>query len=188
MTSLDETRAVLERAGAVLQGHFRYASGLHGPLYIEKFRLLEDPVATATLCTRIAGAFQPQQVECVVGPTTGGILVAYEIARQMGVHVMIAESGADGAGRELRRGFRMRPGLRTLVVDDVLTTGGSIRDTMAAVETAGGISMGVGVLVDRTAGRTDFGVPFASALALEVEAYAPQECPLCRDGVTLVET
>ena len=188
MTSVENTRAVLERAGAVLHGHFRYASGLHGPLYIEKFRLLEDPVATATLCTRIATAFQPRQVECVVGPTTGGILVAYETARQLGVHVMIAEPGADGVGRALRRGFQVRPGLRTLVVDDVLTTGGSIRDTMAAVETAGGTSMGVGVLVDRTGGRTDFGVLFASALALEVEAYAPPQCPLCRDGVALVET
>jgi len=186
--ALDSLRAV----GAVLEGHFRYASGRHGPLYVEKFRLLEQPQITARLCGQIAQRFAPLGVELVVGPSTGGILLAHETARALGVRMFFAERSKAG-GRVFERGFRFRPGQRTLVVDDVLTTGGSLRDTIAAVQRAGGTPLGVGVLVDRTNGAAApdgrfEGLPFFSCIALEVTSYLAGECPLCADGVELTLT
>ena len=183
-----ESMQVLRNAGAILEGHFRYTSGRHGPIYVEKFRLLEDPRATAELCGQIADRFREAGAEIVVGPTTGGILVAYETARQLGVRNFFAEKAEGGSGRVLRRGFTFQPGQRTLIVDDVLTTGGSIRETVNAVRAAGGGPVGVGVVVDRTAGRTDLGLPFFACLTLDIETYAADACPLCREGIPLEET
>lgn len=178
---------LLRGAGAVLEGHFQYASGRHGALYIEKFRLLEDPATTARLCAAIASHFRDGDgagdgpVELVAGPTTGGVILAYETARALGVHAFFAESADDG-GREFRRGFQFRPGQRTLVVDDVLTTGGSLRDTVAAVRAGGGEPVGVGVVVDRSGGRTDLGLPLFACMTLDIETFAPEDCPQCADA------
>ena len=182
----------LREVGAVLDGHFQYASGRHGPLYVEKFRLFERPEATARLCAQIAAHFCDQQIELVVGPTTGGILLAHETARGLGAPMFFAERGEQG-GRVFERGFTFRPGQRTLVVDDVLTTGGSLRETIEAVRQSGGEPVGVGVIVDRTNGaaapdgRLD-GIPFYACIALDVPSFAPGECPLCVDGIELTET
>ncbi|MEE9277236.1 MAG: orotate phosphoribosyltransferase [Dehalococcoidia bacterium] len=179
---------LLRDVGAVLEGHFRYTSGRHGGLYVEKFRLLEDPAGTAHLSSQIAGQFRGQRVELVVGPTTGGIVLAYEVARQLKVHSFFAERTGAGPERAFARGFQFRPGQRTLVVDDVLTTGGSIRETIEAVRTARGDPIGVGVVVDRSGGRTEFGLPFFACMTLDIETFDSDDCPLCRDGVALVET
>ena len=190
----EEAMRLLRAVGAVLEGHFRYTSGRHGASYVEKFRLLEDPVATAALCERILDEARRCDPELVVGPTTGGIIVAYEIARQLGPPAFFAERAAasgDGAGsdrRELQRGFRVRPGQRVLIVDDVLTTGGSLRETMAAVERAGGRPVTVAVLVDRSGGRSDFGLPFSAALTLDIPTYDGPECPQCAEGIPLTIT
>lgn len=179
---------LLRRVGALLEGHFQYASGRHGALYVEKFRLLEDPQATADFCKQLATATRSHGVELVVGPTTGGVIVAYETARQLGTHAFIAERDGEGDERSLLRGFQVRPGQRTLVVDDVLTTGGSVRQTIAAVEKAEGLPVAVAVLIDRNGGRTEFGLPFRSAMTLDIDTYPPDDCPLCRQGVPLIET
>ncbi len=171
----------LRDAGAVLEGHFQYASGRHGSLYMEKFRLLEDPVATTSLCAQMQGHFAGSSVELVVGPTTGGIILAFEVARQIGVPNFFAERQESGEGREFARGFQFRPGQRTLVVDDILTTGGSIRDTINAVRANGGDPIGVGVVVDRSGGRTDFGLPMFACMTLDVESFAAEDCPQCAD-------
>lgn len=183
----EEALASLRGAGAVLEGHFQYASGRHGPLYVEKFRLLERPDATAELCGRIASRFADAGIELVVGPTTGGILLAHETARALGVRMFFAERGAEG-GRAFERGFHFEPGQRTLVVDDVLTTGGSVRETIDAVRRGGGEPVGVGVVVDRTNGATDFGLPFFACIALEIPSYAAAECPLCTENTPLTLT
>ncbi|MDP2950338.1 MAG: orotate phosphoribosyltransferase [Chloroflexota bacterium] len=198
-----ETESLLRQVGAILDGHFLLASGRHSPLYVEKFRLLEQPPQTEELCRRIADHFRPQSVQLVAAPTTGGIILSYEVARQLGVRGIFAEKepalsrsperseGAakgEGEGFRLRRGFRVAPGERTLVVDDVLTTGGSIREVIEAVRAAGGQPIGVGVLVDRTSGRTDFGLPFFSCLTLDFPAYDPADCPLCARQVSLTVT
>ena len=188
MSTSDDPLALLRSVGAVLEGHFQYTSGRHGPLYVEKFRLLEDPVATGRLCGQIADHFRAQQVELVVGPTTGGILLAYEVARLLGVHSYFAERGESGEGRVFQRQFTFQPGQRTLVVDDVLTTGGSIRETLAAVRAGGGEPLGVGVIVDRSGGRTDFRLPLFGCMTLDLQTYTPEECPLCQAGQPPIET
>lgn len=181
-----EVEALLRQTGAVLEGHFLLASGRHSPLYVEKFRLLEQPQYTERLCRLIADHFRPHDVQLVAAPTTGGIVLSYEVARQLGVRGIFAERAEKG--RQFGRGFRVAAGERTLVVDDVLTTGGSIRDVLAAVRDAGGDPIGVSVLVDRTGGRVDFGVPFFACVALELPSYDPSECPLCADNAPLIKT
>ncbi|GBD23425.1 Orotate phosphoribosyltransferase [bacterium HR29] len=180
--------ALLEGRGAVLRGHFVLTSGRHSDTFIEKFRLLQWPDVTEALCRRVAAALASTAPTCVAGPTTGGVIVAYETARQLGVRALVAERREHGPGREFRRGFELGPDDRCLVVDDVLTTGGSLREVLAAVRERGAAIAGVGVLVDRTGGGTDFGVPFASALALTVQSWEPNACPLCREGIPATET
>ena len=185
MPNLDRqsiARQAFDSAGAFLRGHFVYTSGRHGADYLEKFRILEDPRATAALAAMIVERFQPLGPELVAGPTTGGIILAYEVARQLGVDAVYVER-ADGAGRVLRRGFEISPGARVLVVDDVVTTGGSLVETTACIKLAGGAVIGVGVLADRTAGRTATDVPFFACLTVDFPSYPPEECRLCAAGV-----
>jgi len=177
---------IFRQTGAILEGHFLLTSGRHSGTYLEKFRILEYPEQTQRLCCLIAERFRDSGVQLVAGPTTGGIILSFELARQLGVRGIFAEK-VDG-GRRFLRGFRIKPGERTLVVDDILTTGGSIRDVLDALREAGGEPIGVAVLADRTAGGTDFGVPFFACMALEVESYEPSQCPLCREGLPLIET
>jgi orotate phosphoribosyltransferase len=182
----NEVEGLLREVGAILDGHFLLTSGRHSPMYVEKFRLLEQPRHTERLCRLMADHFRPQDVQLVAAPTTGGIILGYEVARQLGVRGIFAEK-VEG-GRRFGRGFRVAPGERTLVVDDVLTTGGSIRDVLDAVRAEGGQPIGVAVLVDRTAGRSDFGLPFFACLTLELPSYDPSECPLCAQRVALTKT
>ncbi|WP_322797092.1 orotate phosphoribosyltransferase [Tepidiforma sp.] len=184
----DEARALLESRGALLRGHFQYSSGRHGEVYIEKFRILQWPDVTEPLCRLIAERFRGT-ANLVAGPTTGGVILAYETARQLGLRAIVAERREDGQpGREFRRGFEIGPGDRVLVVDDVLTTGGSIREVLAAVRERGAEVAGVGVLVDRTEGGVDFGVPFFACLSVPAESWDAAECRLCREGVPLTVT
>src|SRR5919199_5278631 len=138
-----------QRSGALLKGHFVYTSGRHGADYLEKFRILEDPVATTALCRMIADRFRKDDAQLVAGPTTGGVILAYEVARQLGVNAVYAERGPQ-SGRILRRGFEIKPGQRVLIVDDVVTTGGSVNEMIDCITVAGGRIVGVAVLADRT--------------------------------------
>jgi orotate phosphoribosyltransferase len=177
-----DARRAFESAGAFLQGHFVYTSGRHGADYLEKFRILEDPKATTELAGLIAERFRPLKPELVAGPTTGGIILAFEVARQLGVDGVYVERGETG-GRVLRRGFEISPDSRVLVVDDVVTTGGSLVETQACIANAGGVVIGVGVLADRTAGRVKTNVPFYACLTVDFPSYPPDECPLCAIGI-----
>ena len=173
-----------ESAGAFLRGHFVYTSGRHGADYLEKFRILEDPRATMQLAAMVAGYFHSSGVQLVAGPTTGGIILAYEVARQLGVETLYVERGERG-GRVLRRGFMISPGTRVLVVDDVVTTGGSVAETRACIAESGGLVVGIAVLADRMAGRMKTDVPFYACLSLDFPSYAPEDCPLCAAGVPI---
>lgn len=173
------------KSGAVLQGHFLLSSGLHSPTYWEKFRVLESPRYTEELCGMIARRFRPLEPQVAMGAVTGGIILAYEVARQLGIRALFVET--EGDRKVLRRGFRIGAGERVLVVDDVLTTGGSVHQVMDEVARWGARTIGVGVLVDRSGGALRFGVPFYSCHRVDVLTYRPEDCPLCRQGMPLVK-
>ncbi len=184
-----------ERAGAILQGHFQLTSGRHSGTYLEKFQVLQSPERTAELCALMAGRFADQGVTLVAGPTTGGVILAYEVARQLNLRYgeerargIFAERAAGSERRAFGRAFTIHPGERTLIVDDILTTGGSIREVIAAARDAGADLVGVAVLVDRSGGKVDFGLPLFGCLSLQIETYPPDDCPLCRRNVPLKVT
>ena len=166
---------LLEESGAVLHGHFLLTSGRHSDVYFEKFRVLEQPDVLSALCAEIAEINQDKGFELVVGPTTGGIIIAFEVARQMGLPAMYAET-EDGHKR-FRRGATMVEGAKVLIVDDVLTTGTSIREVMRAVTDAGGVPSGISVLIDRSRPELEFGIPLTRAYAVEAHSYDSSEIP-----------
>ena len=168
------------QSGAFLEGHFVYTSGRHGRQYLEKFRLLERAEFTEPLCRMIAAAFEESGAEVVAAPTTGGIIMAYEVGRLLGVPGIFCERG--GAGRIFRRGFRVEAGQKVLVVDDIVTTGGSLRDTFDAVQKLGGEIVGVGVLADRNGGKVSLPYPYLACLEVGFETWIAEECPLCAAG------
>jgi len=180
-----EVEVIFEQTGAILKGHFLLTSGLHSPIYLEKFQVLQYPHYTEMLCRLIARHFKEQGVQLVAGPTTGGILLAYEVARQLGVRGIFAERHAEG--RVFQRGFNIVAGERVLVVDDVLTTGGSIYDIITEVKRKGAEVIGVGVLVDRSQKGIDFGVPLFSCYSISIPTYSAENCPLCAKGVPLTK-
>jgi len=161
------------------------ASGLHSPVYWEKFRILQYPNLTEKLCRLIAEHFKGQRIDVVAGPTTGGIILAFETARQLGVRNVFAEK--EGSVRVFRRDFEIRPGEHVVIVDDILTTGSSVRDTVDAVGKLGGIVVGIGVLVDRSDQNLEFELPFFSCHRAPTLVYSPQECPLCAAQIPLVK-
>ena len=179
---MPDARRAFESAGAFLRGHFVYTSGRHGADYLEKFRILENPSATSALCAMIAERFRLLRPQLVAGPTTGGVILAYEVARQLGLNAVYAERGEAG-GRTLRRSFEVEPKTRVLVVDDVVTTGGSLREMVTCMQDAGGEVIGIGVLADRTGGQVATEVPFFACLTLDFPSYAPADCPLCQAGI-----
>jgi orotate phosphoribosyltransferase len=170
---------ILRSTGGLKEGHFLYASGRHGAVYIEKFDLLRNPVATSEACTGFVERFRDERIDVVVGPTTGGILLAFETARQLGVAAAYAERASDGAsGREIRRSTTFAPGSRILVVDDILTTGGSVRETLAALDPFDVEVVGICVLVDRTGGEATFGdVPLFALASQTFESWAADDVP-----------
>ena len=180
-----KTEDIFQKAGALLKGHFLLTSGLHSPAYWEKFRILQFPSYTEQLCRMIADHFRRQNVQVVAGPTTGGIILAFEVARQLGVRGIFAEK--EGEERSFRRGFNIDPGERVLIVDDILTTGSSIQEVIAAVNKLDGNIVGIGVLVDRSGQALDFGYPLFSCHRAATVTYRPEECPLCAAGVPLVK-
>lgn len=184
---MSEFLEFLESVGALQRGHFLYASGKHGDVYIEKFNLLRNPQATSDACSFFADQFRDARIDVVVGPTTGGILLAFETARQLGVASAYAERASEGGNaREIRRKTTFEPGSRVLVVDDILTTGGSVRETLAALENHPVEVVAVGVLVDRSAGATSFGdIPLVAIASQKFDAWPAEACPLCDKGIPL---
>lgn len=184
----DNVEAMFEKSGALLKGHFLLTSGLHSPVYWEKALVIQYPEYTEKLCRMIADHYRKAGATVVAGPTTPGIILAYETARQLGVRGIFAERDeSGGSGRVFRRGFSISPGEKVLVVDDILTTGGSVSEVIAAVKKLEGQVVGVGVLVLRAEPEPDFGVPLYACHRTKAVAYQPQQCPLCARGIPLVK-
>ncbi|PIP08344.1 MAG: orotate phosphoribosyltransferase, partial [Syntrophobacterales bacterium CG23_combo_of_CG06-09_8_20_14_all_48_27] len=155
------------------------------PVYWEKFRILQYPHYTEKLCRLIAEHFKEQKIEVVAGPTTGGIILAFETARQLGVRGIFAEK--EGEIRAFRRDFTITPDENVLIVDDILTTGSSIKETINAVTKLSGVIVGIGVLVDRSKKDIDFGVPLFSCLHAPTITYIAEKCPLCLANIPLTK-
>lgn len=177
---------IFRESGALLSGHFELTSGMHSDTYFEKFQVLQYPKYVEMFCRELAERFRGDDIGLVLGPTTGGVLLAYEIGKQLGTRGIFAEKGVGG--RVLKRGFVIEPGQRVLVVDDVLTTGGSVWDTIAVVRENKGVLAGVGLLVDRTGGETDFKARTEALYSLKVAKFDPTDCPQCRAGIPLTRT
>jgi orotate phosphoribosyltransferase len=189
MVEPGEVERIFRDSGAFREGHFLLSSGKHSPMYLEKFWVLQWPKHTERLCGAIAewaGALT-LAIHTVAGPTTGGIILAHEVARQLGIRAVYAERREDGSGREFRRGFQLVRDERVLVVDDIMTTGGSVQETMDAVRFAGGSVIGVAVLVDRSGGSVLPLAPFRALWSPYIPTYEPAHCPLCARGVALVK-
>ncbi len=176
-----EVMKLLEETGAVLHGHFLLTSGLHSPMYVEKFNVLQHPKYTEMLCQELAKRFKDDKVELVVGPMTGGILLAHEVGKALSTRAIFTER--EDAEMTLKRGFYIDPGTRVLVVEDIVTTGGSVMEVLGVVKKHGGVPVGVGLLVDRSGGKVDFGVRTEALLRLDVPAYKEADCPKCKDGL-----
>ncbi|MBL8087843.1 MAG: orotate phosphoribosyltransferase [Chthonomonas sp.] len=166
---------LLEASGAILRGHFILTSGRHSDVYFEKFRVLEQPKVLSTLCAEIAQHFQHSKIDLVAGPTTGGIIIAFEVARQMGLPALYVES--EGGKKTLRRGASIPRDARVLVVDDVLTTGTSVREVTSLGREHSAQIAGVGVLIDRSAEPLDFGAPLFASYRVEAQTFAPDNIP-----------
>ena len=179
--------AEFKAAGALLEGHFLYTSGRHGSRFLQAARVLQYPERTERLCKALAAPFVDAGVQVVIGPATGGIILSYETARHLQCRAAFTEKDADD-GMALKRGFSLSPGARVLVVEDVVTTGGSVLKTVEHLRGRGGDVVGVAVLIDRSGGKApDFGCVYQPLATLALESWPPEKCPLCKAGEKLVE-
>jgi orotate phosphoribosyltransferase len=182
------TRDVLSlfrSSGALLEGHFKLSSGLHSPGYLQCALVLQSPANAEMLGRALAEHAADWRATVVLSPALGGLIIGHEVARALGVRAIFAER-QDGM-LMLRRGFSLATNDRVLVVEDVVTTGGSTRETMAAARALGASVVGACAIVDRSGGEQHLDVPFASLVSLALPTYAPEQCPLCRDGVPVVK-
>ncbi|PKM81698.1 MAG: orotate phosphoribosyltransferase [Firmicutes bacterium HGW-Firmicutes-14] len=185
MLTREEAVEIFTKSGALLTGHFRLTSGRHSGQYMQCAQVLQYPESAAKLCEHLAGKFAGTDIDTVIGPALGGIIVSYEVGRALGVRTLFTER--EQGVMSLRRGFVIDPGEKILVVEDVVTTGGSVKEVIDVVREKGGEVIGVGVLVDRSNGKADFGVRTESVLKLEIESFDPEECPLCKQGIPVVK-
>ena len=183
----EEVLNIFKKSNALLEGHFLLTSGLHSDRYLQCALVLQCPKQALTLGAALAEKLLAlaEKPDFVIAPAIGGILVAHEVARAVGVRALFAER-QDGA-LKLRRGFQIRHGEKAWVVEDVVTTGGSTKETMDAVTQAGGVVLAAGSLIDRSGGRADLGVPRDALAVLNVPTFAAEECPLCKAGSRAVK-
>jgi orotate phosphoribosyltransferase len=180
-----ETLALYEKTGGLLRGHFRLTSGLHSDLYLQSALVLQHPELATALGHALAEPFQETGVAAVVAPALGGIIVAHEVARALGARALFTER--ENGIMTLRRGFTLAAGERCLVVEDVITTGGSTREVMTCVDEHGGMVVGVGSLIDRSAGSARFDVRQVALARVTANTWPPEACPLCRSGSPAVK-
>lgn len=180
----DDILQKFEQAKAYLRGHFLLTSGQHSEVYFEKFMLLQYPDIMVELCAKLAAPYKDLKVQTVVGPTLGGVVIAYEVARQLGCRAIYAE--ADGDRRVLKRGFALENSERVLLVDDILTTGRSVREVVAMAESYQCDILGIALILDRSGGTT-FSYPLTALASIDAESFDPSDCPLCKKGIPITQ-
>jgi orotate phosphoribosyltransferase len=186
--TVEDALKIFEDNDALLKGHFLLTSGLHSDRYLQCALVLQHPAIAERLCAELAAIAKADpdigQIDLVIAPALGGVIVAHEVARALGVRALFTER--QEKTMTLRRGFQIRPGERCLVVEDVVTTGGSTREVMEVVAQHGGVTAGAGSLIDRSLKKdgsvVDLGLPRRALATLEVATYAPEDCPMCREG------
>jgi orotate phosphoribosyltransferase len=187
MTSVT-TDSILDRfrrVGGLLEGHFRLTSGLHSPGYLQSALVLQHPREAEACGEAIADRTRALEAHAVLSPALGGIVIGQEVGRALGVRALFAER-QDGK-LSLRRGFSLSPGERVLVVEDVVTTGGSTRETMDVARAAGAVVVGAAAIIDRSGSTPDLGVPFVALATVSLPTYQPEDCPLCAAGLPVVK-
>ncbi len=181
----NEIIEMLKEAEVLLEGHFLLTSGRHSDKYMQCAKIFQNSKYSVPLCGELVEKYKNDNIEVVIGPAIGAIQMAYEVGKQLGVKNIFAER--ENGKMTLRRGFTIEKGQRVLVVEDVVTTGGSVREVIELVEQCGGVVAGVGSIVDRTGGKIDFGVPYKSAFSMDITSYEADECPICKTGAPLVK-
>lgn len=176
---------LFRRTGALLEGHFQLSSGLHSPGYMQSALVLQDPRQAAACGAALAGAVRVLGAEVVMSPALGGIVIGHEVARALGVRAIFAER--QGGTLTLRRGFTLAPGEKVLVVEDVVTTGGSTRETMNVARAAGAQVVGAASIVDRSGGNPGLDVPYFALATIALPTYQPEACPLCAMGTPAIK-
>lgn len=187
MLNQDQVLEILKKTNVLQEGHYSLTSGRHSKRYMQCAQVLQYPEEASKLCSQFAlyAKENNMDIDLVVGPATGGIVLAFETARIMGVKTMFAER--EEGKMTFRRGFHIEAGQRVFVVEDVITTGGSVIEVIDLVKAQGGIVVGVGVLVDRTDFDIDFGVPHKALVKIDIESYDPNFCPLCEAGLAITK-
>ncbi len=174
------------KTGALLEGHFLLRSGYHSPFFLQSAALLQHPLYAEAVGQAIAERFEDERVDFVIGPAIGGVVLSFVVARALGARALFAEK-TEGGGMTIRPGLEVKAGDRFLAVEDVVTTGGSLRRTIAAATSRGAVPVAAAAIVDRSGGAARFGVPFAALARFDVPVYEPEGCPLCRAGTALEE-
>ncbi|EGD52408.1 orotate phosphoribosyltransferase [Thermoanaerobacter ethanolicus JW 200] len=181
----EEVLEIFRKLGVINKGHFLLTSGKHSNTYLQCAKIFQYPKYSEIFSKELALKFKGHEIDVVIGPAIGGIILAYEVARQVGAKALFAER--EEGVMKLRRGFEIKEGENVLVVEDVVTTGGSVKEVIELVNSLKGNVIGVGSIVDRSDGKVNFKVPFKSVVSLYVEAFEREECPLCKEGIPLVK-
>ena len=183
----EEVMKKFEQAGAIQKGHFKLTSGVHSDTYIQCAQVMQHPDFMHNLCSELGKKFRGDDIDVIVGPAIGGIIMAHVMARVLGPWVRAIFTERENGKMTLRRSFEINQGEKVLVVEDVTTTGSSVREVIDIVKSRQGKVVGVGVLIDRSGGKVNFGIKTEKLLTVDIKTYLPEECPLCKKGIPAVK-
>lgn len=183
----EEVMKNFEQTGAILKGHFKLTTGVHSDTYIQCAQVMQHPEFMHNLCSELGKKFRGDDIDVIVGPAIGGIIMAHVMARVLGPWVRAIFTERENSKMTLRRSFEIKEGEKVLVVEDVTTTGSSVREVIDIVNLRQGKVVGVGVLIDRSGGKVDFGIKTEKLLTVDIKNYLPEECPLCKKGIPVVK-
>lgn len=183
----EEVMRKFKEAGAIQKGHFKLTSGVHSDTYIQCAQVMQHPEFMHNLCSELGKKFRGDDIDVIVGPAIGGIIMAHVMARVLGPWVRAIFTERENEKMTLRRSFEIKEGEKVLVVEDVTTTGSSVREVIDIVKSRKGKVVGVGVLIDRSGGKVNFGVKTEKLLTIDIKTYLPEECPLCKKGIPAIK-